>query len=365
MTERHVSPPLRVLHLLGELRPSGMERMLVSASTGFRANGIRTYVVGQGTENPYAQTLEEAGLNVHILTLGILSRAGRKQFAALIASERIDVVHIHTERRYLFTVGAVLAASRGRVRIVRTVHNVFLASGRWFISRLIQAAIADRFVGCVVAPSEDVARNERRLGRSTRLVYNWVDDRFFELRKVRELTQTDRDQRERRIALVVGNCSTIKRHELAIAAVQNADHDLIHLGSEVHAEEQELALLTSLATRGRLADRGIKPPDAALLLADYFVMPSRHEGMPVALAEALVAGVPVFATSAPGMQWSKCAGGVTLLPAQDEAWYDAIQGDLMPTSSVVSPIDFSAERGVQQYVEIYQMLVTTRRGPGC
>jgi glycosyltransferase involved in cell wall biosynthesis len=49
---------------------------------------------------------------------------------------------------------------------------------------------------------------------------------------------------------------------------------------------------------------------------DVFVMPSRWEGLPNALLEAIACGIPVVATDVPGM--AEAAGGHALLVPPDQ-----------------------------------------------
>ncbi len=57
-----VSAPLRVLHVLGELRPSGAETMLAVAAPAFAARGVEAEILSTGAAaGPYAARLAEAG----------------------------------------------------------------------------------------------------------------------------------------------------------------------------------------------------------------------------------------------------------------------------------------------------------------
>lgn len=57
---------------------------------------------------------------------------------------------------------------------------------------------------------------------------------------------------------------------------------------------------------------------AELAKSDLFVLPSRHEGMPYALLEAMAAGVPIVASDTPGSREALDNGRVgTLFPVQD------------------------------------------------
>lgn len=350
---RPKTPVPRVLHLLGPLRPSGMERMLVSGAPHFDALGLAGVVVGQGDEHPFSDHLRQAGYEVR--TMGPVGISLRNALALrrLVTEQSINVIHIHTERNYLRTILAARLALGTRGGIVRTVHNVFDASGRWKTSRRLQALVGDRLAAAVVVPSPDVQENEKRIGRKTRVIYNWVDDRLFTISEQR--ANRKREDGGVLVGLIVGNCSPIKHHELALRALAESDSVLIHLGDESDASAEELRLLAELENSGRLLGRGVRPPDASLVEADFFLMPSRHEGMPVALAEALVAGLPALVSDAAGLRWAGGIKGVQCLAQSDDAWSFALTewGRSVPDVADLD-IDFSAVRGTNEYADLYR-----------
>lgn len=350
-------PVVRVLHILGPLRPSGMERMLVSAADDFRDEGVSAYVYGLTRGSTFIDELRQAGYEV---TLG--APVGRSLRAArtlrrLVAERQIDVIHIHTEGNWLQTVLASRWAVAGRRSvIVRTVHNNFLASGRWLASRRLQALFGDRFVRAIVAPSPDVAESERSVRRECRVIFNWVDDRMFELYSRRQLRQPGARAEH---AVIVGNCSDIKRHELALEAIWAAGLRLSHVGDETDASARERDLLDRFEDAGRLVRRGVQPPDDVLVDGDIFCMPSRFEGFGVAFAEALVAGLPCLVSDSPGLHWARDVDGVRLLPDDVSVWEAALT-DTPANSAPTIPdgIDLSASRGAHEYATLYREVLS-------
>ena len=353
-----MSAPVRVLHLMGALRPSGMERMLVSAADAFAGQEVVGIVVGQGVGHPFAEELEAAGYAVRIIP-AVRTPAGASALVRMLRRERPDVVHVHTEGFFLPTVLLCLIGMRTR-RIVHTVHNVFSGTRGWRLRRRIQQALADRLLSEVVAPSPDVQDNERGFGRRTTLVYNWVDRRFLDLAGLRALRP--RSVGEQRL-LLVGNCNDAKNHELALRAVLRQGGAVLHVGDESGASGEESRLLARLAADGRLLRRGVQPPDDAILEADAYLMPSRNEGMGVALAEAISAGLPSLVADAPGLRWADGQPGVRVLALDDSAWEAALQQIGKGTAEEVrasEPVDFSPERGAREYAAAYRRALARR-----
>lgn len=349
-------PGTRVLHILGELRPSGMERMLVSGASSFDSAGVEGHVLGIGRHHPFERAIRDAGYSVRTTDRALHTPAGRQFLHRLLAEVDPDVVHVHTEGRYLQTVLAVRRSNRC-LPVVRTIHNVFDARGRWFLRRAAQALVADRLVDALIAPSPDVAANEARFGRRVRVIYNWVEDRFFELAAQRaQVTEPSTAP-----IVIVGNCSAIKSHEVVLEAALLGNLSVVHVGSEDDVAPAERELLERLDHAGLLAGRGVGDPAAALLTGRVFAMPSRHEGMPVALAEALVVGLPAVVSDVPGLRWAAGQGSVVALGSREPAeWAERLR-ERVGTGGAPT-IDFHAARGTAEYAEVYRAVTSRRRG---
>lgn len=342
---------MKIVHLMGSLRPSGMERMFLSAASHFQAAGLETLVVGQGGDHPFAHQLVSVGLRVEIIP-SIKSKSGAKAWCTLLRAERPDVVHIHPEGA--FVISALAAkATLPRTPIVRTIHNVFKPSGKARLSRIVQGFAADKAVREFIAVSPDVRDNERSFNREARLIFNWVDDAFFQVRDAR----TSHDRRPS--AVIVGNSSPIKNHVLALRAVRESDMDLYFHGDETGATPEETGILDALEEEGRLLHRGTSDPRPSLAVGSVFLLPSLHEGMPIALSEALVAGLPAIVNDAPGVQWARSFPNVQVITREQTAWNAAVKAAAVAPSAAVSrathlPIDLSPSRGAAEYVKLYE-----------
>lgn len=345
---------MKVLHLMGGLNPSGMERMFVAASEYFRHADVQSTIVGQGPDHPFAPELQAAGYN--LLTIpSIRTARGARAWRDAVQRNKPDVIHIHTEGGFA---AAVLAARGGKHRapIIRTIHNVFAPRGRAHLSRRLQGVVADRFVSVFVAPSIDVQQNELRMGRSPQIVENWVDDRFIKASAQRDQLISNSVP----VAVMVGNCSVIKNHEIALQALYEHGYSVCHHGNESGASIDELRLLDLFAAEGRLLFRGEADPLESLMRGDVYVMPSQREGMSVAFLEAVSTGIPALVANVDGLRWAARMSGVDLVDGGQSAWRDALRSPLGAgaQSPVKSPeestFDFSASRGTKEYVDVYR-----------
>lgn len=103
--------------------------------------------------------------------------------------------------------------------------------------------------------------------------------------------------------VAVGALRPVKGHDLLIRALPAvaADHPEVSLRilGEGPSRDSLRRLAAELGVDDRLRLEGAQPPEevrAALAEARAFVLPSRSEGMPLALLEAMAARVPVVAT---------------------------------------------------------------------
>lgn len=338
---------LKVVHLLGAIYPSGMERMLASAAGDFAEHGLDSVVIGQGSVHPFAATLAQAGYRVQLIPR-VRSLAGSLALYRVLRRESPDIVHVHTESAFLQAV--LTSRLSSRAPIVRTIHSVFRPRGKASISRRVQSFFADKFVAQFVSPSPEVAENEAKWGRSSRLVFNWVSADYLQAGAGQQME--DRDPHS---AVLVGNCAPVKNHEIALRALLSNGYSVSHHGDETNASPAEVLMLDELADAGRLLYRGTEAPLKSLVGSGVFVLPSRHEGMSVALAEAIAAGSPCLVADSTGLSWAKGIHGVQHVPLRADDWSAALPASgYVPLAGDVRTPDFSPKRGAEEYVGVYR-----------
>ncbi len=99
--------------------------------------------------------------------------------------------------------------------------------------------------------------------------------------------------------------------------------------------------------------------------ASVFLMPSKHEGMGVALAEAIQVGVPAVVSDVPGLRWAAALPGVIVADSDVESWVDAIaQAQALGRDATRAHPDFSPERGAAEYSDVYRRALMGHRLAG-
>lgn len=231
--------------------------------------------------------------------------------------ERPQVVHVHyasPSTRYVI----VLAPWLG-FRVVVTCH------GSDILRPLAQdvAHLAPVLTGAdaVTVVSQDIAARHEAVGipprRPLALIANGVDTGFWH-------PPAEREAAKEGVGLVaVGRLEPVKGFDVLIAAcglLARQGHGprlvLIGEGSQQAAlaeQARALGIADRVTFAGRLPAGAIRD---RLHAADLFVLPSRSEGMPLALMEAMATGIAAVAADVGGV--ARTAGGAArLVPPED------------------------------------------------
>ncbi|CAN7469570.1 glycosyltransferase [Arthrobacter sp. LjRoot78] len=150
----------------------------------------------------------------------------------------------------------------------------------------------------------------------------------------------------------------MKNHEMALRQLIASGYSVAHHGNESQASLQEIRMLDELAESGKLRYRGTGAPLASLKSAGVFVLSSLHEGMSVALAEAIAAGAPCLVADSTGLSWAKGIDGVQHISLEDrDGWASALpESGYVPVSGTRPAPNLSPGRGAAEYAHLYRSL---------
>jgi len=351
------------IHIMNELRPSGMEKMLESSFQSWQEHGWEIVIVGSGAQHPFAQSLQRLGYRVIIIPR-IKSLSGILELVKIIRQNKSDIIHNHSESFHGFIALISWFASR-KTPIVRTIHNCFQFGGIVKQKRKIQHLL-ETLVGVVrVSPSRDVQLNERNnYNVSSHLIENWID-----YNKIDQVALKNKVMSRNKNLLVsmVGNCNLIKDHPFALEVISNFNEiEVFHVGELSRATNKELSILSNLNHDGKLLHNG--PSDRVLEIfaqSDLHIISSLHEGMPLVIAESVVLGIETWIRDAPGVQWARHLPGVRFFATQTEL--RLMLSQKLKTNFALSRIShfrteeakrFSPSRGIQQYTSLYNSLIS-------
>ena len=301
---------IRVLHVIESLRSGGAENVVAALATHTDPSRFESEVVALASGGDVADRLHSAGVTVHILgkRLGVdLSAAARLRH--LIQERQISIVHAHNPVANHWTILACLFMA-GAPPILQTEHSIHYR-GRirlWYpFLRGILGLWNSAIVGCCTAVTVSHRRIDPLNRSRYRTVYNGIEplgrpsaERRAALR--REIAIPDGFT----VAGTVGNLRGPKAHGDLLSALALLAGEFPRLITIIAGDgplEQELrARAAALGIAGCVRWLGKRADVSNLLgIMDIFVLSSTREGFPVAVLEAISAGVPVVATDVGGV----------------------------------------------------------------
>jgi glycosyltransferase involved in cell wall biosynthesis len=295
---------MKIIHVLGELKFSGAEVMLKTASSAFTKENIETTILSTGSEQigEYSEEYIECSYKVIHIPF-------RKSFGFvleiynLLNKNKYDVVHIHTERFFFFFI--VIAKLAGIKKIVRTIHSTFVFTGWLAIRRKIMLKLGN-LLGCkYISISTGVQNNEmERNNIKSLLVNNWIDTNYFRPIKLESNNETKTSDFN---LISVGACSHVKQHFYILELVSfltNLGYSVryLHIGSgELETEEKTLTKKLGIENSVQFLGKQSKIMPF-FEISDFFLMPSAYEGLGNSCAEAMAAGVIPLVNDVTGLK---------------------------------------------------------------
>ncbi len=316
---RESGPLRRAVHYAAAPVPGGLlahVRMLATR-TGGRGYGSEVWIRPSGALDPFARELAASGVPVRRLTVeGKGDLTGLLRLSRDLRALRPEIFHVHLASP-VESLPVLLGAGTGGARIVTTEHapTHHPVERRWSraakrralrrIARVIALTVSDavylrdrfrveeariRVIPNGVDPDPDLPpRSEarRRLGIAEGVpVLGYVGE-IVEKKGLPELVEAVR-------LLAVRRGPRADRDDLAVPVAVLAGE------GPFRADLERIVAHHSLAGRVLLPGP-LRPPDALYAACDIFVFPSRGEAMPLALLEAMAAGLPVVATAVGGI----------------------------------------------------------------
>jgi glycosyltransferase involved in cell wall biosynthesis len=366
----------RVAIVLTELRPGGMERVVVHLANGLSRLGSAVLVACLAGEGDLAAELERPGVRLEALRsatgwdLGALWRLLR-----LLRRFRPSVLNVHDYASLPYL--AVSNLFSGRAPILFTAHGLLYEG---FERLRVRNRFFGRFIRDLSAVSEEVAERHKNYlawRDPIDIIPNGVPaiERDEMLRRgVRvELGCRDDDF----LFLAVGNPRPEKGFEDLVEAVRLLGPEpaegrrcMVAVAGRLSDSQYCKSLLRRVEDES-LTERclflGFRSDTRALYsAADALVLPSRSEGLPMVVLEAMMAGLPVIATRVGGVPDAVADCGLLVSPARPDEIAAAMKrlcedgalaARLGANARVRALKEFSVDWMVDDYLACYQRLI--------
>lgn len=272
-----------------------------------------------------------------------------QQLKILMKREQFQLVHCHTP---MGGVMARLAAhATGTHPVIYTAHGFHFYKGAPLINWLCYYPM-ERWLSRYTDQQICINREDYLRARNFHAHFvDYIPGVGIDLNKVRYLTaeEVERKRAEleipcgKRVLLSAGELIKRKNHESVIRAIaQMKDDSLVYVICG-HGELQEHleTLVRELGLENQVLFAGYRSDIFDIYqISDLYVFPSFQEGLPMALLEAMVSGLPVVCSDIRGSRdlmeqafsekeiarWKICAGGGIVRTANDvEAYAEIIR----------------------------------------
>jgi glycosyltransferase involved in cell wall biosynthesis len=313
-----------ILHIVSSLGVGGMERMLLQLATAQQKAGHRVSVLAL-RPGPLEQEAAERSIRAQVFSSNT-GRLGRSLEALrFFKTMRPDIVHVHNPTSLHY---AVLSKLVSRAAIVVTLHgdqDTHARLGSSFEWWLTSAA---------VIVSHAAGRTLRLPSHAGRLivVHNGIgvvaDDPGQ-----RAAARAELNAGESCIGILVARIDGRKGHATLLKSLTTLDElrNTLTLwvagdGSERAAAETQAAQLGLGPERVRFLGRR-SDIDRLLNAADFFVLPSDIEGLPLSILEAMSHGLAIVASNVGGIPEiiQHDINGLLVPPGDDAALAAAIR----------------------------------------
>lgn len=297
-------PPLRVALCITELDPGGAEKALFEIVTRLDRTQWLPKVFCLGPETELSRQLVAEGIETvcfgatRATQVGVLFRLIRELWRFQPLAFQTFLFHANIVGRIAGQLAGVPLIYSG-LRVAEKRKRWHMGLDRW----------TQWFVGMNVCVSEGVRQHAIQSGLSPRklcVIPNGIDVAKYANAVPADLTECG-VPRGATTLVSVGRLTHQKGHDLMLQAVAPILLDDPQLHLLIVGEGEERGSLTQLARDLKIETQVHLPgwrADVPEILAacQLFVLPSRWEGMPNALLEALASGLPCVATDVEGVR---------------------------------------------------------------
>jgi sugar transferase (PEP-CTERM/EpsH1 system associated) len=340
-----------VVHVTFGLDVGGQEKLLVELARHADRGQCPPVFVSLGKRGRLADDLEGCGTAVVALEKPTGLRPSLVfQLMRLFRSWRPRAVHTHDQRSLIYAAPAARLA--GVPRLIHTRHgrDVEATSRQRAVVQQL-SRLVDAFV-CVSGDVEALSRSQGVAPDKLKIVRNGIDLNRFAFSGLKAQGP----------AVTVARLSPEKDVANLICATELAAREVPDLRVEVAGQGVCFDELNRLSAEMNLADRvqflgEVDDVPSLLIRARMFVLPSRSEGIPLTVLEAMARGLPIVATRVGGLPEVVIEGETGfLVPPSDPAALAAAMVRLFRDEILGYRMGEAGRRRVEQAFDIRRMV---------
>jgi glycosyltransferase involved in cell wall biosynthesis len=368
---------LKIAHVLSSFHTGGQERIALDLAIQQHAAGHQVCAISLAPlpEGPNGAAFRAAGIR----TQTVAKRKGGVdvtlpfRLAAFLVQRGADVVHTHNPHALVYgapAAGLLHAAS------VHTKHGTNPDGPRRMWLRRAAASLVDAYVAVTPTLASLAIQNRECAADRVRVIPNGIDAaRFAPNLEARRRTRAELGiPQDAWVVGTVGRLSPEKDQASLVDAMTpllDQGRQLVIVGDG--PEREPLSLRIAATWRAHFVHlTGARSNVEDWLSAfDVFALTSRSEGLPLALLEAMAAGLPVISTAVggvpdlvePGVTGSLVEAGDRVGLEERLTWLanrPALAGDMAELAQYRVLARYTTDRMARDYEALYERLVAER-----
>ncbi len=374
--ETHYKKPIKVCHLITDSGTGGAEKILFELVQRLDPDRFQSRVIVMKRPGVIAEEIKAAGVPVYSLQLpyrvnlfyGVRLVPALLRLVAELRRDRPDILHCWLFQANLAgRIAARIAGVPANISSLRVVEEERLL--QYPLDRLT-GFLVTRYVAVARAVADHYMKRLKMPGKKIEVIRNGVELVGLEEGQRNELKEGLSLPEGAFIIGTAGRLHKQKGTDILIQAMRKVREDcpeavllIAGEGPERETLEQAARSLPDGAVRFTGNVRQMEEFYEAL---DIFVLPSRWEGMPNALLEAMSAGVPAVAARTGGVPeiMGKEETGVMVPPESPEALADAViflrknneRKEQLKTNAIKRARLFSFDKMTESYERLYEDL---------
>ena len=352
---------MKIVQVMPDFGLAGAETMVEKVSCGFSAEGCDVLVISFfDLHTAITERIENRGIKIKYLGKkrgfdpSIISKMRK-----IIKAYQPDVIHTH---RYVLPY-AFLASMGFKAKRVHTVHNV-AQKEQTKVGKNINRVLFRYFNVVPVALSKEIQRTIQE-------VYGLPDNRipvvFNGIDLSRCIVKESYARKDTFTVLHIGRFMDVKNHELLLRSFarfkgQHSDARLQLLG-DGELKENMMQLAGQLNITDAVEFAGLQSNVYPWLHnADVFILPSKFEGMPMTLIEAMGTGLPIIASNVGGIpdMLSSQKEALLIEPKEEKiiealemVYSDAKKREYWGRNALQRSSLFSSQAMARKYLQLY------------
>ena len=384
---------MRILHVISRLTYGGAAALVTQWATYLQRTEHLVDVCTIYTKGQFAEQLERQGIKVYDMGLdpeGQRYHPRRKYdlrvllpLARLVRSGSYDIVHAHLFPTTLFVAAASIFAKEPGY--IFSEHSVLNRRRRFHVFKILDWVIYRRYAQ-IIAVSDQVGEALLRwlpgLEGKVQVVPNAVDPAQYCVpeAQVHHIRQEFGINEEHKVVLYAGRLLPAKGPDILLEALSYLparDTSVrVLMAGNGPLEDTLRKQAANLSLDVKVTFLGLRTDLPVLLnLADLVVLPSRWEGLPMILLEAMAAHKPVIATTVGGIP-EVIEHGVSgwLVPAEDPPALARGIGLLLCSTDLCERLSngalqrvctqYSIEAAIEKLLDIYKNVLQVREMNG-